>query len=249
MPPIASGLERAALTTPPVTDSAAVSEPTPRAPKAPEPPTFDRLSNPMEQTPGSSASGSTRPTAKSREGERLHARSSGSSDAGRIEVLSRASYAVKLTASERLHDKIRDAQALLSHTLPKGDLAAIFELALDLLIAEQKKRRFGMRSPRSSNALTPPSSKAPTLQSSNAQSPKPPSKATAQVQSKRSRYVPVAVRREVAERDELRCAYVDPDGERCAERRFLEFEHRVPHARGGQSNRSGRVLTPVGRKM
>ena len=51
---------------------------------------------------------------------------------------------------------------------------------------------------------------------------------------KRSRYVPARVRRELAERDELRCTYLDPDGERCAECRFLEFEHSVPYARGGQ---------------
>ncbi len=50
---------------------------------------------------------------------------------------------------------------------------------------------------------------------------------------KRSRYIPAAVRRQVAERDGLQCTYVGPDGNRC-ESRDVEFHHRKPFARGGE---------------
>ena len=37
------------------------------------------------------------------------------------------------TASQELHDKLRQAQDLLRHRIPNGDLAGIVERALDLL--------------------------------------------------------------------------------------------------------------------
>jgi hypothetical protein len=48
-----------------------------------------------------------------------------------------------------------------------------------------------------------------------------------------SRYIPVAVRREVFERDEGCCAFVAPDGRRCRSTHQLQFHHRVPFGRGG----------------
>jgi hypothetical protein len=50
-----------------------------------------------------------------------------------------------------------------------------------------------------------------------------------------SRYVPAEVRRVVWWRDEGRCTYVDAEGNRCKERRFLEIDHRFPYAIGGAS--------------
>ena len=50
----------------------------------------------------------------------------------------------------------------------------------------------------------------------------------------RSRYVPVAVKREVWRRDQGRCSYVDPhSGRRCGSRYRLEIDHVVPFALGG----------------
>src|SRR6187431_3153854 len=48
-----------------------------------------------------------------------------------------------------------------------------------------------------------------------------------------SRHVPVEVARVVWERDGFRCAFVDAEGRRCSERRFLTLEHRIPFAFGG----------------
>ena len=82
--------------------------------------------------------------------------------------------------------------------MPDGDLAAIFERALDLLIERVKKQRFASgRSPRTP-ATTKPSE---------------------------SRHIPAAIRRAVYERDGGRCAFVDESGRRCPETGFLELDH------------------------
>jgi hypothetical protein len=49
----------------------------------------------------------------------------------------------------------------------------------------------------------------------------------------RGRYVPAMVRREVYERDEARCTYVDSRGERCRETGWLEVHHHHTFAAGG----------------
>jgi 5-methylcytosine-specific restriction endonuclease McrA len=51
----------------------------------------------------------------------------------------------------------------------------------------------------------------------------------------RSRYVPVAERREVYRRDDGQCTYVDARGERCCETRYLELHHLQPFAKSGPS--------------
>lgn len=44
------------------------------------------------------------------------------------------------------------------------------------------------------------------------------------------------VRHEVWQRDEGRCAFVSPDGVRCNETTWLEWDHIVPWALGGSSD-------------
>lgn len=51
--------------------------------------------------------------------------------------------------------------------------------------------------------------------------------------SRRSRYIPQAVRLEVTQRDQARCTYVGPGGCRCGETFALQFDHQTPFARGG----------------
>ena len=47
-----------------------------------------------------------------------------------------------------------------------------------------------------------------------------------------SRHVPAAIRREIWQRDEGRCAFTGNAG-RCPERGFLELHHVIPFAEGG----------------
>jgi hypothetical protein len=53
-------------------------------------------------------------------------------------------YKLQLTASQALHDKVQKARDLMRHELPDGDLAQLVERALDLLIEDRMKRRFGV---------------------------------------------------------------------------------------------------------
>jgi len=132
-----------------------------------------------------------------------------------VEPLSEARFRVQFTASLNLREKIQRARELLSHTIPDGDLACVFERGLDLLIEQQEKRRLGIgvRSRGQAGASTPAHAE----------------------QSSHSRHIPAAVRRQVWQRDGGQCTFVDAEDRRCAERSFLEFEHRVPFGKGGTS--------------
>jgi hypothetical protein len=122
----------------------------------------------------------------------------------RVRPLSESRWSVQFTAGAELREKIERARELLSHAIPSGDLAALFERGLDALIAQETKRRLGAGKPRRRRPLSPG-----------------------------SRHVPVEVARQVWERDGRQCTFVDEQGHRCSARRFLTIEHREPFALGG----------------
>jgi hypothetical protein len=124
----------------------------------------------------------------------------------RIEIkpLSPEQYKVQFTVSRETHARIREAQDLLRHRIPDGDVAVIFDRALSLLLTElHKTRHAAVDRPRD----LPPS-------------------------AKHSRHIPAAVKRAVWERDGGQCAFAGANG-RCSERGFLEYHHVVPFADGG----------------
>lgn len=125
-----------------------------------------------------------------------------------VEPLAPARYRIQFTAGSALRDKLEELQALMRSSVPDGDLAAVIEAAVSEKIERLKARRLAATSrPRT------------TLAGSDTR-PGP-------------RHIPAAVRRVVRERDGDRCAYVDPQGRRCSERRGLQFHHRRPHGCGG----------------
>jgi hypothetical protein len=126
-----------------------------------------------------------------------------------VQPLSEARYRVQLTASAQLRDKLEHARRLMSHRHPSGDLAAVVEEALDLLIEKLEKAKLGKTDrPRES---TRPSTSPP----------------------KDAARVTAAARREVVSRDGLQCSFIGMNGERCPAREHLEFDHRMPRALGG----------------
>ena len=127
----------------------------------------------------------------------------------RVEPTAPERYKIQLTASAALYDKLREAQALLRHQVPTGDIAEIFERALDLLLKDTKKKKYG--------ATDRPRESVP-----------PPTK-----RSRRSRHIPNAVKRAVVERDGGQCTFVDADGNRCQATSLIEFHHLEAFARGG----------------
>ena len=121
-----------------------------------------------------------------------------------VAPLSESRWSVQLSIGSELKAKIDEAQQLLSHAIPNGDLAALLDRALDALLVQEKKRRFGAGKSRKRR-----------------------------LPKAGSRHVPLELRREVTERDGGQCAYVDEHGNRCSAREYVTVEHRDPWARGG----------------
>ncbi|MBK8232207.1 MAG: hypothetical protein IPK72_16890 [Candidatus Eisenbacteria bacterium] len=149
-------------------------------------------------------------------------------------------------------DLLDAARDLARHRNPSGDLTTLLRLALQALIQQTESRRCGRavtatkgeppsETPRQEEASARGDSVAAvSVQRDVAGSPPraatEPSgitRACPQVHPSRSRYIPVAVRREVWRRDGARCAFVAEDGRRCTSRAFLEFHHLVPFALRG----------------
>jgi 5-methylcytosine-specific restriction endonuclease McrA len=123
-----------------------------------------------------------------------------------VKPLAPERYKVQLTISRETRQMLREAQDLLRHQIPDGDLATIFERALTLLLTELRRTRYGaVNRPRVTSACGT------------------------------SRHVPASVKRAVWERDQGQCAFVGAVG-RCTERGFLEYHHRVPYADGGATS-------------
>jgi hypothetical protein len=112
---------------------------------------------------------------------------------------------IRVALARETHEKLRRAQALARHILPDGDVGALLDRGLTLLIDDLERRRFAQ-------VATPRSN---------------PSDRTGA-----GRHIPSAVRRAVWQRDEGRCAFVGRMGP-CDETAFLEFHHVEPYAAGG----------------
>ena len=122
-----------------------------------------------------------------------------------VTPLSPDRYRVQVTIGGDTLEKLRFAKDLLRHAVPSGDEATILDRALTALLTDLAQQKFAATErPRSSTGATPG-----------------------------SRHIPAEVKRAVWLRDLGRCAFVGTAGRRCAERGFLEFHHRHPHALGG----------------
>lgn len=116
-------------------------------------------------------------------------------------------FRLHVTLDRVTHDKLRYAQELLGHAVPSGDVTQVLDRALDALIGQLEKRKFGAtKKPRA--AARP---------------------------SVRKRHIAAEVRRAVWERDQGRCTFESDAGHRCGSRRLLEFDHVDPVARGGRA--------------
>lgn len=158
-----------------------------------------------------------------------------------IEPLSHERYRVQFTADAQLKQKLELARDLLRHAVPSGDWAAIIDRALDLLLEETERRRFGKTSkPRAKRATAPLPKQvignaAPATAQEHASTAPARSEPATPVAppSGASRHIPAAVRRAVIERDGLQCTWAGPDGTRCQNRAWLEHDHIIPRGMGG----------------
>ena len=157
---------------------------------------------------------------------------------GRVEPLSDEAYKVTFTASRRLRDKLRQAQDLLGHQVPGGDLAEIVERGLDLLMEDVRKKRFAAgRRPRPGKTKSQENKGNSVAQqdASEVQGGTGSTEDSVEPREDRpSRYIPAEARRAVHARDGERYTFVDKRGRRCPETRRLELDHAFGFARGGR---------------
>ncbi|MPY86814.1 MAG: hypothetical protein GEU99_02735 [Luteitalea sp.] len=167
------------------------------------------MSPPTPDARGRKHDSSTVADTGSAEGRRAHATAT-PADAPRAAVtpLAPARYKVSFTVGAETYEKLRQAQDLLRHVVPNGDLAVLFDRALTLLLDQVAKTKLAATD-------TPRASDGP---------------------ARGSRRIPAAVKRAVWERDGGQCAFVSASGHRCTERGWLEFHHGVPYARGGEAS-------------
>ena len=121
-----------------------------------------------------------------------------------VQALAPDFYKLQVTLSSEGRQRLRRAQDLLRHVVPNGDVAAIVERALAVLVADlEKKKCAASARPRAARAAGP-----------------------------HGRHIPAAVKRAVWTRDGGQCAFQGTTG-RCTERGFLEYHHVVPFADEG----------------
>ena len=115
-------------------------------------------------------------------------------------------YEVRFTASAKTREKLRQAQDLIRHAVPSGDLGEVIDRALTLLLEDLARKKFvATKRPRASCGTKPG-----------------------------GRYIAAQVRRVVWRRDGGACTFVSKSGRRCNERAFVEFHHVDPHGVGGE---------------
>jgi 5-methylcytosine-specific restriction endonuclease McrA len=149
-------------------------------------------------------------------------------------------YRVQFTAGDEYVKLVEKAQALLSHSAERVPLDELHLRAMRAFVADlERKKRAATKRPAAGAARA---TRNPAEQNRRAarELPVEPNviaevgKATPQQPRQRGRRVPAAVRRAVLERDQGRCAYFDPSGQRCRETSRLELHHLKPFAKGGE---------------
>ena len=145
-------------------------------------------------------------------------------------------FKLQLTADAAFKAKLELARDLSRHAIPTGDFTALLGRALDLLIAEQMKRRFG-KLPRGQKAKPRPSKKGAEPEPSPPEPASPEPLAREQpLREPTTTHVERRIRRALLERDGLRCTFRSEDGVRCDARAWLERDHVLARARGGPTS-------------
>ena len=128
-------------------------------------------------------------------------------DPGRVEPITGQRFSITVTVSSTCHEKLRRAQALLRHAVPRAEIEEVLERALDALLDRlARKKHAATRKPQLPRRRTDV-----------------------------ARSIPAWIKRAVWERDGGRCTFVGANGHRCKATEFLEFDHVTPVAKGGKA--------------
>jgi len=131
-----------------------------------------------------------------------------------LEPVTADTYSLRVTVDAALEKEIEELKALLSHKIPNGDLTAVVREAVQCALEKHRKRR---------GAAEPTQKRKPAA-----------AKAVKKPVGGREP-ISAAVRREVWKRDEGRCTWCGPDGQRCGSTWQVELDHIRPAALGGPS--------------
>jgi hypothetical protein len=152
---------------------------------------------------------------------------------------------IRMTVGQEFMAELEEVKAALSHRVPPGSLEALFRecFRITLETCLRRRRSAGTGKGRVATMASKPATGTQRTESvsglepaaERAQPLEPARNAQKAAEKARSRYVPVAVRREVWERDGGRCTFVGSNGKRCGSRDRLEFHHKKPFATGGEA--------------
>ncbi len=137
----------------------------------------------------------------------------GARSAARLDPIAPERHVLRVTVGSDFVADLEAVRQALSHKLPAGGLEEVLHECLRVTLAQVERRRFG------------------TGSKSSATEPSP-----------GSRYVPVAVRREVWTRDGGCCAFVGSAGRRCSSRHQVQLHHLDPFAMGGRTTTANLTL-------
>jgi hypothetical protein len=197
-----------------------------------------------------SVSASSSPSLAARAHSPVPRTASAPSARGSSEPLSTGRYRIQFTADAVLKQQLERARDLLRHANPSGDFAPIVSRALELLIHDLLRRRFGVgarrkvtsRAPEEATQQPSPAAQAvaprtvtPPLPVTPPPTVTPPRTATTPAPTRTSR-IPRTARRTVLERDGLGCSWTNADGVRCGSQAWLELDHRYPAGKGGSAD-------------
>jgi len=166
----------------------------------------------------------------------------------RLEPLSKDRFGLHFTIDADALAELEQVRALARHRLPGGELSELFKMAMRTLRLELEKQRFAVgRKPRARKAADPtrPPGESPSVgpdapEATVAQHPPagevvpPAAVAEGAPKAAGTRPPSAEVAREVYERDAGQCTFVADGGRRCGAREFIEFDHIVPVAVGGE---------------
>jgi len=127
-----------------------------------------------------------------------------------LEPLTPGLRRLHMTVSKQFIDKLDAARRGQGHAQPGASAEKVIEAALDLLLAQQAKRRAEVKRPQ--------------------KNPRP---------AKKPGHVPAAVKRAVWSRDDGKCTWPLDSGGICGSTLRLEIDHVVPRGRGGASTVDG----------
>jgi hypothetical protein len=152
-------------------------------------------------------------------------------------------YRVQFTIGQETHDRVRRLQALMRREVPSGDLAVIFDRAVNLMLQTVERAKLGARTSDRRPQRTAPRRRGSSTKPREGATSPPEARVGATHEDRirfrtdaPSRHIPNAVKTAVWRRDAGRCAFVSADGYRCHERSFIQFHHIQPYALDGPTS-------------